>query len=71
MCEDPGMAGFVRRGFYGPPSIDIEMTAYALLAYVTVGDIEAALPIVNWLIEQQLSSGGFGSTQVRLTSAWG
>ncbi|KAJ8041930.1 hypothetical protein HOLleu_12869 [Holothuria leucospilota] len=63
MCEDPGMAEFVQRRFYRPPSIDIEMTAYALLAYVTVGDIEAALPIVNWLIEQQLSSGGFGSTQ--------
>ncbi|MEJ1279884.1 alpha-2-macroglobulin [Cricetulus griseus] len=50
-------------------SVEIEMTAYVLLAYLTnqpaptKEDLTAAMLIVKWLIKQQNSLGGFSSTQ--------
>ncbi|CAG7653577.1 unnamed protein product [Allacma fusca] len=43
--------------------INIEMTGYALLAYLERNDSIGALPIVNWLLQYQNSEGGFLSTQ--------
>ncbi|OQR78344.1 CD109 antigen-like [Tropilaelaps mercedesae] len=42
---------------------DIEMTAYALLTLVNRGDNSQAIPVMQWLINQQNSNGGFTSTQ--------
>eukprot|EP00112_Aurelia_sp_Birch-Aquarium-sp1_P000397 Seg1036.8 transcript_id=Seg1036.8/GoldUCD/mRNA.D3Y31 product="alpha-2-macroglobulin-like protein 1" protein_id=Seg1036.8/GoldUCD/D3Y31 len=47
------------------PPVDVEMTAYALMAYL-IGpkkDFLSALPIVRWLSKQRNSLGGFASTQ--------
>ncbi|KAG8336218.1 hypothetical protein J6590_049457 [Homalodisca vitripennis] len=46
-----------------PNSVDVEMTAYALLTYIQKGLIEDGLPIMRWLISQQNAEGGFASTQ--------
>ena len=48
-------------------SIDIEMTAYALLAYSVPGaeqPMNKGLPLVFWLSKQRSPGGGFSSTQV-------
>ncbi len=45
-------------------SLDIEMTAYALLAYSAFDMMVEALPVVKWLTSKQSGSGGFRSTQV-------
>ncbi|XP_022645189.1 CD109 antigen-like isoform X2 [Varroa destructor] len=42
---------------------DIEMTAYALLTLINRGDNSQAIPVMQWLISQQNSNGGFTSTQ--------
>lgn len=42
---------------------DIEMTAYALLSLINRGDNGQAIPVMQWLISQQNSNGGFTSTQ--------
>lgn len=47
-----------------PNSVDIEMTAYALLTYLQRELVEDALPILHWLISQQNEQGGFASSQV-------
>ncbi|KAM9388181.1 alpha-2-macroglobulin-like protein 1 [Phaethornis superciliosus] len=49
-------------------SVDIELTAYVLLAYLSkprvhAGDMTTAAGIVAWLIRQQNAYGGFASTQ--------
>lgn len=50
--------------FWGQPnSVNVEMTAYALLTYLDRDLSEAAFPIMQWLIEQRNSNGGFASTQ--------
>ncbi|XP_030393796.1 alpha-2-macroglobulin-like protein 1 [Gopherus evgoodei] len=51
-----------------PQSMDVELTAYVLLAVlsklsVTGADIAIASGIVAWLIKQQNAYGGFASTQ--------
>ncbi|KAJ6633451.1 CD109 antigen [Pseudolycoriella hygida] len=46
-----------------PPSVNVEITGYVLLAYIKAGKALDCLPIVNWLLAQQSNSGGFGSTQ--------
>lgn len=51
--------------FYQPRPVDVEMTSYALLTYMSLGDTERGLPIVRWLTAQRNSLGGFSSTQVR------
>lgn len=46
-----------------PPSVNVEITGYALLAFIAAGRILDGLPIMKWILAQQGSSGGFGSTQ--------
>ncbi|XP_071823083.1 uncharacterized protein [Apostichopus japonicus] len=59
----PPPIDFLRPYIYEPPTTEVEMSAYALLAYLAAGDIDDAVPIVRWLISQQGSRGGWGSTQ--------
>ncbi|XP_009936163.2 alpha-2-macroglobulin-like protein 1 [Opisthocomus hoazin] len=52
----------------GTQSMDIELTAYVLLAYLSkprvhAGDMTTAAGIVAWLTRQQNAYGGFASTQ--------
>jgi CD109 antigen len=49
--------------FYQPPPVDVEMTSYALLTYMTMNKTEKGLPIVRWLSGQRNANGGFSSTQ--------
>uniref|UniRef100_A0A2H8TEP0 TEP1-F n=1 Tax=Melanaphis sacchari TaxID=742174 RepID=A0A2H8TEP0_9HEMI len=46
-----------------PNSVDVEMTAYALLTYLQRGLVEDGLPILQWLVSQQNEQGGFASSQ--------
>ena len=52
------------RPYYKPRSADIEITAYALLAYSLDKDINVGLQISRWLSQQRNSMGGYSSTQV-------
>ncbi|XP_044535461.1 alpha-2-macroglobulin-like [Gracilinanus agilis] len=51
------------------PSVEVEMTSYVLLAYLTAlpapspEDMTMASQIVNWIAKQQNPHGGFSSTQ--------
>ncbi|NWZ91876.1 A2ML1 protein, partial [Nesospiza acunhae] len=52
----------------GTQSVDIELTAYVLLAYLSkprvhAGDMTTAAGIAAWLTQQQNAYGGFASTQ--------
>jgi len=51
------------RPYYRPRSADIEITAYALLAYSREKDISVGLSIARWLSQQRNSLGGYSSTQ--------
>lgn len=51
------------RPYYRPRSADIEITAYALLAYSLERDLTVALAISRWLSQQRNSLGGYSSTQ--------
>ena len=58
-----------RRSYYQASSSDVEMSAYALMAYLHMGKsrsqtIADALQIVQWLTKQRNAYGGFSSTQV-------
>lgn len=44
-------------------SVDVEMTAYALLTYLQRGLVTEALPVMRWMVAQRNSNGGFASTQ--------
>ena len=46
------------------PSVDIETAAYCLLTYLQRGLITKALPIMEWMVAQRNSNGGFRSVQV-------
>jgi len=46
-----------------PKSIDIEMTAYALRAFIEAGEIADAVNIMKWLLKQRNENGGFIGTQ--------
>uniref|UniRef100_A0AAG5DEP7 CD109 antigen n=1 Tax=Anopheles atroparvus TaxID=41427 RepID=A0AAG5DEP7_ANOAO len=46
-----------------PNSLNVEMTAYGLLAFLEAGLETDALPIMKWLIGQRNDKGGFQSTQ--------
>lgn len=46
-----------------PNSINIEMTAYALLAFIEASREDEAVEIMKWLVTQQNQNGGFQSTQ--------
>ncbi len=52
--------------YYAPRPADVEMTAYALMAYITgpKKNVLGAAPILRWLSKQRNSLGGFSSTQV-------
>ncbi|KAM6292751.1 alpha-2-macroglobulin-like protein 1 [Porphyrio hochstetteri] len=52
----------------GTQSVDVELTAYVLMAYLSkprmhAGDMTTAAGIVAWLARQQNAYGGFASTQ--------
>ncbi|XP_013779799.1 CD109 antigen-like [Limulus polyphemus] len=49
--------------FFLPDSMDIEVTAYALLTYTLRAEIGKAVSIMRWLVSQQNENGGFSSTQ--------
>lgn len=51
------------RPYYRPRSADIEITAYALLAFSLNKDISVGLAISRWLSQQRNSLGGYSSTQ--------
>jgi len=44
-------------------SINVEMTAYALHAFIAAGLETEAIPIMKWLLSQRNENGGFHSTQ--------
>ncbi|XP_037049174.1 CD109 antigen-like [Bradysia coprophila] len=46
-----------------PPSVNVEITSYALLSYIKAGRVIDGLPVMRWLLSQQSSTGGFSSTQ--------
>ncbi|RZC42764.1 CD109 antigen [Asbolus verrucosus] len=46
-----------------PRSIDIETSAYGLLTLLEANHFEDAIPVLNWLLDQQNSIGGFTSSQ--------
>ncbi|XP_049537263.1 CD109 antigen-like isoform X3 [Anopheles darlingi] len=50
--------------WYGKPnSVNVEMSAYAMLTFIEAGLDTDALPIMKWLIGQRNDKGGFQSTQ--------
>lgn len=46
-----------------PNSVNVEMSAYALLAYIEAGRETDGVPIMKWLVGQRNANGGFLSTQ--------
>ncbi|XP_050076546.1 CD109 antigen-like [Anopheles maculipalpis] len=46
-----------------PNSVNVEMSAYGMLAFLEAGLETDALPIMKWLIGQRNDKGGFQSTQ--------
>ena len=62
--EEPGSANTWRPPYVQSRSVDIEMTAYALLVHSLNGDLSGAVPIAKWIISQRNPNGGFSSTQV-------
>uniref|UniRef100_A0A667GR44 Pregnancy zone protein n=1 Tax=Lynx canadensis TaxID=61383 RepID=A0A667GR44_LYNCA len=69
--QRPGKVQEVPSLYYQPraPSVEVEMTAYLLLAYLTARptpsseDLSVASRIVKWITKQQNPNGGFSSTQ--------
>ncbi|XP_067667133.1 alpha-2-macroglobulin-like protein 1 [Haliotis asinina] len=49
--------------YYRASALNVETTAYALLAYLEEDDLESSLKIVKWLQKQRNPQGGFASTQ--------
>jgi CD109 antigen len=49
--------------WYYPNSVNIEITSIALMTYVDAGIETSAFPILQWLIKQRNSRGGYYSTQ--------
>jgi len=62
--EETGSANTWRPPYIQSRSVDIEMTAYALLVHSLNGDLSGAVPIAKWIISQRNPNGGFSSTQV-------
>ncbi|XP_045319813.1 pregnancy zone protein-like [Leopardus geoffroyi] len=69
--QRPGKVQEVPSLYYQPraPSVEVEMTSYLLLAYLTAWptpsseDLSVASRIVKWITKQQNPNGGFSSTQ--------
>ena len=49
--------------YYRPNSVNVEMSAYALQAYLEAGRDSEGVPIMKWLVTQRNENGGFQSTQ--------
>ena len=49
-----------------PQSLEVETAGYALLAQLTLGDLDYSGAIVTWLVAQRTKHGAFISTQVRI-----
>lgn len=45
-----------------PRSIDIEATSYALMTFVEANLLDDAVPVLEWLLNQQNNLGGFTSS---------
>lgn len=46
-----------------PNTVNVEMTAYGLLAMIEAGLYSDGLPVLKWLLNQRNDHGGFQSTQ--------
>ncbi|KAJ8921010.1 hypothetical protein NQ315_015806 [Exocentrus adspersus] len=46
-----------------PRSIDVETTSYGLLSFIEANLLADAVPVLDWLLNQQNSLGGFSSSQ--------
>ena len=44
-------------------SVNVEMSAYAMLAFILTGRDQQAIPVMKWLVSQRNERGGFQSTQ--------
>ena len=44
------------------PAVNVEIAAYAMMAFIEAGRSFEAVPIMNWLITQRNANGGFYST---------
>ena len=44
-------------------SVDVEMTSYAMLAFILAGYDQQTIPVMKWLVSQRNYRGGFQSTQ--------
>jgi CD109 antigen len=49
--------------YYKPNSVNIEMTAYGMLAFIEADVATSVIPIMKWLVAQRNDKGGFQSTQ--------
>jgi len=65
-AEKTGAGGGWRPPYTQSRSVDIEMTAYALLVYSSNRDLSGAVAIAKWIIAQRNPNGGFASTQVMI-----
>jgi len=63
-AKETADAGVWRPPYRQSRSVDIEMTAYALLVHSVNRDVSGAVPIAKWIIAQRNPNGGFSSTQV-------
>ncbi|CRK99838.1 CLUMA_CG013142, isoform D [Clunio marinus] len=49
--------------YHRPSTVNVEMSAYALQAFVEAGRETDAFPVMKWLVTQRNENGGFQSTQ--------
>ena len=49
--------------YHKPSSVNVEMSAYALQAFLEADRDNEAVPIMKWLVTQRNANGGFASTQ--------
>ncbi|XP_070505052.1 CD109 antigen-like [Chironomus tepperi] len=49
--------------YYRPNTVNVEMSAYALQAFILADQDNEAVPIMKWLVTQRNENGGFQSTQ--------
>lgn len=45
------------------PSVNVEIAAYAIMAFVKAGRATEGIPVMNWLMTQRSSAGGFYSVK--------
>lgn len=53
----------LNRWWYQPISLNTEMSAYAMLAYIEAGREKDSVLVMKWLITQRNANGGFTSSQ--------